>query len=43
VLTVWDVMRHLSEFFDEIDATPRQVAPPHDSGPLAMIDLGGDQ
>jgi CBS domain-containing protein len=43
VLTVWDVMRHLSDFFDEIDATPRQVAPPSDSGPMSMVDLGGDQ
>ena len=43
VLTVWDMMRHLSDFFDEIDATPRQVAPPVDSGQAAMIDLGGDQ
>jgi CBS domain-containing protein len=43
VLTVWDVMRHLSDFFDEIDATPRQTAPPNDSGPMSMIDLGGDQ
>src|SRR5262249_44382113 len=26
VLTVWDVMRHLGDLFEEIDATPRQVA-----------------
>ncbi len=43
VLTVWDVMRHLGDFFDEIDATPRQVVPPIDSSSMAMIDLGGDQ
>jgi CBS domain-containing protein len=43
VLTVWDVMRHLGDFFDEIDATPRQVAPQVDSGAIPMIDLGGDQ
>jgi CBS domain-containing protein len=43
VLTVWDVMRHLGDFFDEIDATPRQVAPPRDTVNMGMIDLGGDQ
>jgi CBS domain-containing protein len=44
VLTIWDVMRHLGEFFDEIDATPRQVAPTVDSSSsTSMIDLGGDQ
>jgi arabinose-5-phosphate isomerase len=43
VLTVWDVMRHLGDFFHEIDATPRQVAPPFDASNMAMIDLGGDQ
>ncbi|HWO27004.1 MAG TPA: CBS domain-containing protein [Kofleriaceae bacterium] len=44
VLTVWDVMRHLGDFFDEIDATPRQVAATGDtSGVVSMIDLGGDQ
>jgi len=44
VLTVWDVMRHLGEFFDEIDATPRDTQPHSDtSGVVSMIDLGGDQ
>lgn len=44
VLTVWDVMRHLGDLFDEIDATPRQVAPAGDnSSSTEMIDLGGDQ
>lgn len=43
VLTVWDVMRHLGDIFDEIDATPRQVAPMVDSSATPMIDLGGDQ
>ncbi|MEO8703708.1 MAG: CBS domain-containing protein [Kofleriaceae bacterium] len=44
VLTIWDVMRHLGEFFDEIDATPRARLPQTDtSGVVAMIDLGGDQ
>jgi arabinose-5-phosphate isomerase len=43
-LTVWDVMRHLGEFFDEIDATPRDRLPQSDtSGVLSMIDIGGDQ
>jgi CBS domain-containing protein len=42
VLTVWDVMRHLEAIFDEIDATPRPVAPGGDtSSVIAMFDLGG--
>jgi len=42
VLTVWDVMRHLEAIFDEIDATPRHVAPGGDtSSVIAMVDLGG--
>jgi len=42
VLTVWDVMRHLEEIFDEIDATPRPTPPGGDTSSLiAMIDLGG--
>lgn len=43
VLTVWDVMRHLGEIFDEIDATPRMVALANDISSVQMIDLGGDQ
>jgi len=43
VLTIWDVMRHLGEFFDEIDATPRTRLPHSDtSSVVAMIDIGGD-
>jgi CBS domain-containing protein len=42
VLTVWDVMRHLEDIFDEIDATPRPVPPGGDtSSVIAMVDLGG--
>jgi CBS domain-containing protein len=42
VLTVWDVMRHLEDIFDEIDATPRPTPPGGDTSSLiAMIDLGG--
>jgi CBS domain-containing protein len=42
VLTVWDVMRHLEAIFDDIDATPRAVAPGGDtSSVIAMVDLGG--
>ena len=42
VLTVWDVMRHLEEMFDEIDATPRPAPPKSDiSEVIAMVDLGG--
>jgi CBS domain-containing protein len=44
VLTIWDVMRHLGEFFDEIDATPRARLPKTDtSSVVAMVDIGGDQ
>ena len=42
VLTVWDVMRHLNEVFDEIEATPRQTPPQSDiSEVISMVDLGG--
>jgi CBS domain-containing protein len=42
VLTVWDVMRHLEDIFDEIDATPRPTPPGGDtSSVIQMIDLGG--
>lgn len=42
VLTVWDIMRHLDEVFDEIDATPRSTFLSDDSsGPVGMIDIGG--
>ena len=41
-LTVWDVMRHIGEIFDDIDATPRPTPPGGDtSSVIAMIDLGG--
>jgi CBS domain-containing protein len=42
VLTVWDVMRHLDEVFDEIEATPRPTPPNSDiSEVINMVDLGG--
>ena len=42
VLTVFDVMRHLGEVFDDIDATPRPTAPQSEiSEVIAMVDLGG--
>lgn len=42
VLTVWDVMRHLDEVFDEIDATPRATPVIDDSsGAVGMVDIGG--
>jgi CBS domain-containing protein len=44
VLTIWDVMRHLGEFFDEIDATPRARLPHSDTSSIvSLFDLGGDQ
>ena len=42
VLTVWDVMRHLNDVFDEIDATPRAVQLGDTSSVVSMTDLGGD-
>ncbi len=41
VLTVWDVMRHLAEIFDEIDATPRDVTSETDISGVTSVDLGG--
>ena len=42
VLTVWDVMRHLNDVFDEIEATPRPTPPQSDiSEVINMVDLGG--
>lgn len=42
VLTVWDVMRHLDDMFDEIDATPRLTPIIDDSsGSVSMVDIGG--
>jgi CBS domain-containing protein len=42
VLTVWDVMRHLDDVFDEIDATPRPTPAQSDiSEVLSGYDLGG--
>ena len=41
VLTVWDVMRHLEDMFDEIDATPRNVPPQSDISGVVDVELGG--
>jgi CBS domain-containing protein len=41
VLTVWDVMRHLDEMFEEIDATPRMIPPAADISGVVEIELGG--
>lgn len=41
VLTVWDVMRHLEDMFQEIDATPRLVPANSDISGVAEIELGG--
>jgi len=41
VLTVFDVMRHLDDFFDEIESTPRDSLPMGDVD--EMVDLGGMQ
>jgi CBS domain-containing protein len=42
VLTVFDVMRHLGDVFDEIDATPKPTPPQSDiSDVINMVDLGG--
>lgn len=41
VLTVWDVMRHLEDMFEEIDATPRLVPPQSDISGVVDVELGG--
>jgi CBS domain-containing protein len=41
VLTVWDVMRHLGDVFDDIEAAPRPAAPKSDISDVIMVDLGG--
>jgi CBS domain-containing protein len=42
VLTVWDVMRHLGDVFDDIEATPKPTPPKSDiSEVINMVDLGG--
>ena len=41
VLTIWDVMRHLDNVFEEIDATPRPVPASSDISDVQMVDLGG--
>ena len=41
VLTVWDVMRHLEEIFDDMDAAPRAAMASDGSSPIEMFDLGG--
>lgn len=41
VLTVWDVMRHLDDVFDEIDATPRMIPPAADISGITEVELGG--
>lgn len=41
VLTVWDVMRHLGDLFEEIDATPRLVHPDEDISGVVVAELGG--
>ena len=40
VLTIWDVMRHLEEMFQEIDATPRMV-PGNEISGVVEVELGG--
>ena len=43
VLTVWDVLRHLGNLFEEIDATPRPVRMQDEiSAVVGLTDLGGD-
>jgi len=41
VLTVWDVMRHLGEIFEELDASPRIVDAASDTSNVTWIDTGG--
>jgi len=41
VLTIWDVMRHLDDIFDELDAAPQLVDPASDISNVTWIDTGG--
>ena len=41
VLTVWDVMRHLGEIFDEMERAPVLVDPASDISSVTWIDTGG--
>ena len=41
VLTIWDVMRHLGDIFDEIESAPRMVDPASDISSVTWIDTGG--
>jgi CBS domain-containing protein len=41
VLTIWDVMRHLEDVFDDIDATPRPTPIQSDISGVVEVDLGG--
>jgi CBS domain-containing protein len=41
VLTVWDVMRHLGEIFDDIESSPSLVDPASDISSVTWIDTGG--
>ena len=41
VLTIWDVMRHLDDIFDELDAAPQLVDPSSDISNVTWIDTGG--
>ncbi len=44
VLTVWDVMRHLDEVFEELEAIPRPVRVQDEiSAVIAMTDIGGGE
>jgi CBS domain-containing protein len=40
-ITVWDVMRHLGEIFDEIESAPKLVDPASDISSVTWIDTGG--
>ena len=40
-ITVWDVMRHLGEIFDEIESAPNLVDPASDISNVTWIDTGG--
>ncbi len=41
VVTVWDVMKHLGEIFEELDSAPRLVDPASDISNVTWIDTGG--
>jgi CBS domain-containing protein len=41
VLTVWDVMGHLGEIFEELESSPQIMEGTTEAAPITWIDMGG--